>query len=114
MTVGRGRVVAISVNMLKSLGITTVSNTPTVTKPKQSTNTGYATAASTSPRNSSSCSNNSARSAITFGSTPDSSPTRTMLTYNLLNNLGCSSKAEENAAPFRTESLIFRTVARRA
>ena len=38
--VGKGRVVAISVNMLNSLGITTVSNIATVTKPKQSTKTG--------------------------------------------------------------------------
>ena len=38
--VGNGSVVVISVNMLNSLGITTVSSTATVTKPKQSTNTG--------------------------------------------------------------------------
>ena len=79
MSVGSGRTLTISDNMLKSLGMTTVRRIATVTHPKHRTNMGYATAANTSPRNSSSCSNNAAKSAMTCGRTPASSPTRTML-----------------------------------
>ena len=48
---------------------------------------------------------------MTFGSTPPSSPTRTMLEYNLPNSFGCSSSAADNATPLRTESAVFRMTA---
>ena len=77
---GSGRISSMSCSMENSRGNTTVNNSTTVKMPKPSTNTGYETAATTSPRSSSSCSSKSAKSAITFCNTPASSPTRTMLT----------------------------------
>ena len=60
----------------------------------------------TSLRTSSSCSSRSARSFMTLGSAPASSPTCTMLTYRLLNSLGNRPMATESEAPVLTSPEI--------
>jgi hypothetical protein len=67
INVGSGSTGSISCNMLNNRGSTTVSSTVTVQMPNTKTKTGYATAAVTSPRTSSSCSSSVGQIGHDFG-----------------------------------------------